>query len=175
MAKSSKERQIEDERKILAELQKNSNEKLETIAKRCGFSRQKAWRIIKQLEKSHKIWGYSTIIDNDEKGLHKFMLSLKRSNVPFDKKDFDDIAMTQLEDVWRDLGITMQHSYFINGEYDCIVIFTAKDLIDAKKFTDHLMLRYSKNTTKLQLNEILFTLREQCILNPNSMGIKEFL
>jgi len=50
MAKSSKDQIEQDEKKILTELMKNSNENIETIAKRCGFSRQKTWRFIKQLE-----------------------------------------------------------------------------------------------------------------------------
>jgi len=35
---------------ILAELQKNAKENVHTIAEHCGFSKQKAWRLIKQLE-----------------------------------------------------------------------------------------------------------------------------
>jgi len=57
MAKSSREQRDLDEKKVLAELQKNSNESIETIAKHCGFSRQKVWRTIKQLEENHMIWG----------------------------------------------------------------------------------------------------------------------
>ncbi len=64
MAKSSREQLDKDERKILAELQKNSNESIDTIAKHCGFSRQKVWRTIKQLEKNRMIWGYTAIIDD---------------------------------------------------------------------------------------------------------------
>jgi len=56
MAKNSKKQIEEDEIKVIAELQKNSNENIGTIAKKCGFSRQKAWRIIKRLEKSQHAW-----------------------------------------------------------------------------------------------------------------------
>ena len=51
MPKTSKEQIADDEKKIIRELQKNSKENIDKIAKRCGFSRQKAWRIIKRLEK----------------------------------------------------------------------------------------------------------------------------
>jgi len=50
MSKSSREQIDQDERKILSELVKNANENIDTIAKHCGFSRQKTWRMIKQLE-----------------------------------------------------------------------------------------------------------------------------
>jgi DNA-binding Lrp family transcriptional regulator len=175
MAKISKEQQNEDEMKILAELQKNAKENIDTIAKHCGFSKHKAWRMIKQLEKNKKIWGYSAIVDNEKQGLQKYILFLKRSNKPFEKKDFSDIAMTRLKHMYEDLGITMLNTYMIHGEYDCVVIFTAKDINHAKKFCDLLMQKYSGPTEKMHLSQILFTLREQNILNPDPMEIRGFL
>ena len=50
MSKSSKNKIEQDEKKLLTELTKNAKENIDTIAKSCGFSRQKAWRMMKQLE-----------------------------------------------------------------------------------------------------------------------------
>jgi DNA-binding Lrp family transcriptional regulator len=63
MSKSSREQIDKDEKKILSELVKNSNENIETIAKHCGFSRQKVWRAIKRLEEKGLIWGYTAIFN----------------------------------------------------------------------------------------------------------------
>lgn len=52
MAKRSKRQVQEEQMKILAELRKNSNERIDTIAKNCGFSKQKVSKIIKQMEKN---------------------------------------------------------------------------------------------------------------------------
>ena len=52
MAKSSKEDIIKDEHRILEKLKNNANKSINEIAKECKFSRQKVWRIIKQLEKN---------------------------------------------------------------------------------------------------------------------------
>jgi hypothetical protein len=41
MAKSSRNQIDKDEKKLLSELVKNSNENIDTIAKHCSFSRQK--------------------------------------------------------------------------------------------------------------------------------------
>jgi len=57
MSKSSKDQVEQDEKKILSELVKNSKENIDTIAKHCRFSRQKAWRMIKQLETKGLTWG----------------------------------------------------------------------------------------------------------------------
>ncbi len=68
MSKSSKDQIKQDEKKILSELVKNSKENIDTIAKHCGFSRQKAWRLIKQLEEKKLIWGYIAIFDDQKIG-----------------------------------------------------------------------------------------------------------
>ena len=47
----------EDEKKVLDALEKNGKESIDDIAKRCKFSRQKVWRIIKHFEENKTIWG----------------------------------------------------------------------------------------------------------------------
>ena len=46
MARSSIKQIANDETKIINELKKNARESIDTIADKCGFSRQKVWRII---------------------------------------------------------------------------------------------------------------------------------
>jgi DNA-binding Lrp family transcriptional regulator len=66
MAKSSV-KQIElDEKRILDELAKNANKSINDIAEKCGFSRQKVWRVIHNLEKNHTIWGYVAVVDQEK-------------------------------------------------------------------------------------------------------------
>ena len=65
MPKSSKKQIDEDEKKVIAALQKNSKESIDKIAKKCGFSRQKVWRIIKRLENNQTIWGYHAVVDDE--------------------------------------------------------------------------------------------------------------
>ena len=61
MVKTSQDQIEKDEQRILQELQKNAKESIDTIAKNCGFSRQKVWRIIKRLEQNEIVWGLSLI------------------------------------------------------------------------------------------------------------------
>jgi len=49
MAKSSSEQIEQDEIKVLNALEQHSKDSVDEIAKSCGFSRQKVWRIIKNL------------------------------------------------------------------------------------------------------------------------------
>lgn len=174
MRQSRKDHREEDEKKVLSELMKNSKENIETIAKHCGFSRQKAWRIIKQLETDQKIWGYSVALDNEKQDLEKFMLFVKRTKTQHNQNDIDEIVQNLLAAVKKDLGVTVISSYFIHGEYDWVLIFTAKDIRDAKKFSETMMLKFPGKQL-VHISQILYTVRENYIRNPNILTMKEFI
>jgi DNA-binding Lrp family transcriptional regulator len=173
MVKASRDQVVEDERKVITQLQKNCKENMDTIAKHCGLSKQKVSRIIKRMEQSHKIWGYSAIVDETQ-GLQKFILFQKRTRTLHDTKEIDELARNRMDDVKKELGITVQSTYYIHGEYDWVTIFTAKDIRIAKKFADVIMRRYP-DTQTIRISEILFTLSEQYILNPNPMEMKDYI
>jgi len=174
MGKSRKDHIEEDEKKVLSELMKNSKENIETIAKHCGFSRQKAWRIIKQLEKDQKIWGYSVALDNEKQDLEKFMLCVKRTKTEHDPDDINEIVNDLLASVKKELGVTVISSYYIHGEYDWVMIFTAKDIRDAKKFSEAMMQKFPGKQL-VHISQILYTVRENYIRNPNILAMTEFI
>lgn len=175
MSESRKEKYAKDEMKILAELEQNSKGNIDTIAKRCGFSRQKVQRTIKQLEQTHMIWGYTTIVDKQKQGLQKFILSLKRSQKILNKKSMNEIFYDRLRKVILNLGITIESSYYVHGEYDWVLIFTANDLQHAKKFSDILFEAYPDAVDKVNLSQILFIQRDHRIENPDKSKLMEFL
>jgi len=79
-------RQIDaDEEKVLIELQKNSNESIDVLAKRCGFSRQKVWKMMKKFEKDKTIWGYHAVIETERFHQKNYILLIKKSNAPASK------------------------------------------------------------------------------------------
>ena len=175
MTKYSREQLAKDEIKILAELQKNSNESIDTIAKHCRFSRQKVWKTIKQLEESQMIWGYTAVVDEQKQGLQKFILSIKRSDKTLDKKSMDEIAKDKLEKIISKMGVTIESSYYGHGEYDWILLFTANDLKQAKKFADLLLGAYPGIVAKISLFQTLFIQREHRVPNPDQEKLSEFL
>lgn len=174
MIKSSQEKIKQDEKKILSELMKNSKENIETIAKNCGFSRQKAWRLIKQLEQEQHIWGYSPVIDTRKQGLEKFMLFIHRGKMEHDQKDVTDIVKNLLSSEKKDLEITMISSYRIHGEYDWFMLFTAPDVVHAKKFSEAIMSKFPDRQA-IHISQVLFTVRENYIQNPNIEEMKDFI
>src|SRR4030042_2431196 len=112
MVKNSKEQKQEAEMKILAELMKNSNESIDTIAKHCGFSRQKVWRSIKQLEAKNLIWGYTAIFDEKKIGRTHFILMIKRTIRQPGEVTVDKIISRKIEDIVKKLGITVESSFY---------------------------------------------------------------
>jgi len=175
MSKSSRDQIGKDEKKILSELVKNSNEKIETIAKHCGFSRQKTWRFIKQIEAKGLIWGYTAIFNEEKLGLMHFILMVKRTTKQIEEKTVDKIVSRKLENIVAELGITIESSSYVHGEYDWVLTFTAKDIKQAKKFSDSLITLHPGVIEKITIMQTLMFIRKQYILNPEKRKLKEFL
>lgn len=175
MIKSSKEQMQKDAKVVLAELQKDSHKNIDLIAKSVGFSKQKVWRIIKQLEKDRLIWGYSAITDVEKQELEKYILFFKRSSIPFDKKTADEVNLNGILNDYNKLGITIETSYYIHGEFDWVIIFTAKDIIFAKKFVNLMQDRYPGFIEKIQLARVLYTPRDHYIVNPAPLKAKDII
>jgi len=174
MAKNSMKQIQEDERKILHELANNSNKSINEIAKKCGFSRQKVWRIIKGLEKNHTIWGYTTIVDKEKQDLKNYTILIKRTNTPMEKEQIDKIVKRNLERVATSIGVLIESSYYTHGMYDWMISFAAKDTKDAKKLSEALTRLYSENIKEIHLLETLFTAKKHGITNPEMEKLKYF-
>jgi len=175
MVKNSKDQIKEDERKILVELQKNSNESIDMIAKHCGFSRQKACRFIKHLEAKGLIWGYTAVFNEQKIGLNHFMLMIKRTNEKMDEKTIDKIISAKTEEIAKKFGATIESAAYVHGEYDWILTFTAENIIQAKRFSDRLIAMYPSGTKKITILQTMIFIRKHYVLNPDRKKLKEFL
>jgi DNA-binding Lrp family transcriptional regulator len=175
MAKTSKKQIILDEKKVIEQLQKNSMENLDLFAKNCGFSRQKVWRIIKNLENNKSIWGYTAIVDTDYMKKKHYVLLMKRNAQKINSKIVDILLSRDLEEVVARLGITIETSSYIHGDYDWLATFLAPDIITAKKFSELVKTAYPETFQKIDLLETLFDIKRQNILNPNAKKLREII
>jgi DNA-binding Lrp family transcriptional regulator len=171
MAKSSKEQIEQDEIKVLDVLERNSKESIDEIGKSCGFSRQKVWRIIKELEKRKIIWGYTAITDEAAKNLKHFIVLVKRNTVPFDDDVKTEIILRQIDDYPMHI-VKIENIYLTHGTSDWIFTFYAPDLISAKRFIDETFKRFSKFLQEYTLIETLLPVRKNGLKNPR---IKDFV
>ncbi|DAC72125.1 MAG TPA: Lrp/AsnC family transcriptional regulator [Thermoplasmata archaeon] len=175
MSKTSK-KQIElDEKKVINQLQKNCMENLDIFAKNCGFSRQKVWRIIKNLERDKIVWGYTAIIDNDLLKRKHYLLLMKRNAQKINQKIIDILISRDFEDVVSKLGVTIETSSYIHGEYDWMTTFLASDIVTAKKFCELVKTNYPDTFQKIELLETLFDIKRQNVFNPNSTKIRDVI
>ena len=165
----------EDEKRILAELQKNAKESIDAIAKRCKYSRQKVWRCIKRLEQNRVIWGYTAIIDEEKQNRKSYVLAIKKTTNPLDEKTVNLITSPYLYNLASKEGVIIENSFYTHGEYDWIITFTADDLRQAKKFSEILNTTYQRYISKMDFMETLFWTRKQRIFNPEAKKLKELL
>ena len=174
MPKRSKKQIENDETKILKELEKNANKSINEIAKKCGFSRQKVWRIIKRLEKNNTIWGYITIVDNEILGYGSFILLIKRTTKPISKEIVDLITKRKLEKTAEKLNVIIMCSQYLNGEYDWCIHFNARDIKHAKKFVEGFTVTYQDYVKEIKLLEEIFPIKKCGIPNPDIENLKDF-
>jgi len=175
MAKSSFKQIEKDEKKIILELQRNARGSIDKIAKRCNFSRQKVWRIMNKLEKNQKIWGYTAVADDEKTGVKRYFVLIKRTTTPLTKDLAEKIIKREVEKSAEAEGITIESSFFVHGNYDWIICFTAENIKYAKKFCGIIQNAYHGYIADLSLLENLFSIRNNNLLNPNKEGLKDFL
>ena len=166
MPKSSRKQIDADEKKVLQELQKNSKESIDKVAKKCGFSRQKVWRIIKRLEKNKTIWGYCAIVDNEKLDRKRYIMLIKRSNKPLGDTVNKIVDLT-IHTKGKDIGVDIIDSSYLHGRYDWMFIFTASDIKNAKKFSELLSIEYHHVIGEIHLLEDIFPIKKSNVINPN--------
>ncbi len=175
MPKSSKQQIEEDEHKVIDELSRNANKSINEIAKKCNFSRQKVWRIIKRLEKKNIIWGYVTLVDESKKGMKNYMILIKRTNQPLDQQILKNITGRKLGQNAKKIGITIESSFYVNGAYDWVICFSAENIKQAKKLCESLNRLYEGYIQDLQLIEIMFPIKRCGIVNPEVDKLAEYV
>ena len=174
MARRSLKQMKEDEEKIITELQRNARGSIDSIASKFKFSRQKVWRIIKRLEKTRKIWGYSAVIGEEELNKKRFIILIKRTVEPLDdaiSKIIDQI----INKMGEEINVSIECSSFLHGEYDWMFIIVAEDIKHAKRFCNLITRDYNKWVSDIHLIEDIFSVKKCGIINPKLNELKEFL
>jgi len=173
MGKTSKKQMDRDERKVLTLLEKNAKDSIDNIAKKCGFSRQKVWRIIKRLEKSKTIWGYTAITDTEHLDLQNYVILINKTSEPVEKL-VDLILSREVEKKAKEMKISISQSEYLHGVYDWLICFSATDIKHAKRFCELLNSAYQKHIKNLILIERIFSIKKFGVENPNMKRLKEF-
>ena len=172
MPKSSKKQIDEDNKKFLKILRTNSGDNIENIAKKCGFSRQKLWRIKKGREKDKTIWGYNAVVDDEKLDVTRYIILIKRSSQPLGDA-INKITNLLAEKKGREIGIDVLSIGYLHGKYDVVIVFTAENIKLAKKFSEKLIAEGANLISEVDLMEYIFLLRDGGITNPEINKFKE--
>ncbi len=162
---AKKELITEDEKRVLDELEKNGKEGIDDIAKHCGFSRQKVWRIIKSFEDNKTIWGYVGVENQDIKGLSHFILLVKRSTKPIDSNKKKSI-LGSLDPMLPE-NVKIEGVYLTHGLFDGVVTFYAPNLVTAKKLVQNISKNLDTVFIEFMLLETLIPIRKSGLQNPH--------
>ena len=174
MPKRSKKQIDEDEKKVIAELKKNSGGSIEDIAKNCGFSRQKVWRIKKRLEENRTIWGYYAVADNDKLNVKKYIILLKRTNKPFSEKTIDKLVTGEIRKVMEKLGVNIEDNLYVHGSYDWVFSITASHIKQVKNFSEVFHTMFKDHISDVQILEVVFPIEKCGFDNPNAKELREY-
>lgn len=174
MPKRSLKQIKQDEKKILSQLSKNANKSMNDIAKTLGFSRQKVWRVINNLEKNNTIWGYTAVVDEEKIDKKNYILLIKRSNKPFPQEMIKKIIKRDLSKKGKKIGTEITNSMFTHGAYDWILCFNTNDIQKAKGFVEELNKLYEGYLSEVHLIENMFTAVNNGVTNPEISKLGDF-
>ncbi|MCJ7570808.1 MAG: Lrp/AsnC family transcriptional regulator [Candidatus Thermoplasmatota archaeon] len=175
MAKNSVKQIEQDEKRILDELRKNANKSINDIAETCGFSRQKVWRVINNLEKNHTIWGYAAVVDEEKINKKSYIILMKRTNKPITQEIANHIINRELAERVKKMGIEFTNSIFTHGSFDGVICFNANDIRDAKSVVEIYNTLYEGFVSEIQLLEKMFCAVSCGVTNPDIKKFGDFL
>ena len=175
MPKNSVKQIEQDEKRILEELLKNANMSVNEIANKLGFSRQKVWKIIKNLEKDKTIWGYTAIIDDNKMGRKRFYILLKKAPVKVTDEKLNIVINRELRKIAIKNGVNLESTYFFNGSYDGQICVTAEDIINVKNFIADMEKKIGAPYFKeADILEVLVPIQMRGFNNPNLKQLKDY-
>ena len=153
MPKNSAKQIKNDEQDVIKQLIQDSRQSPHEIAKKLGFSRQKVWRIIKKLEKEKKIWGYTTVIDEEVTNTNIYF-ALGKATLP-DGKIIEKLIVNTKNENSSKYNIRVLYVFYLNGYYDWICIYSAENIREAKKYLNYIQREYSPMIENMILLENL--------------------
>ncbi len=171
MTKVSKKQMKDDRVKVLAELQKNSNERLDIIAKHCGFSRQKVWRIVKNIDADQLTWGYHAVADMEKINRKSYVPLVQWRHMPVEN-DFEDILVKRtIDKAGEGVDVVVEDDFWVGGgTIDQVFVFTAPDVAKAKQFQELFLTTYAGNIASVTMLDVVLPIKRSEFLNP---GIKQ--
>lgn len=172
MGKNMKTRLLDDnEEKVLQILKENGRASYKEVASKTGLTRHTVARIVKNLEDSGVIWGYSAITqDNLHQGRRLFIIAVKfKEDQNVWKEIVQIIERENGKGDWLlKAGLTKYcFASFVHGHFDFMVMLPADDIFEARRCVNRMGVEMGKYFEHVQIIELLAIIRRCGFLNPN--------
>ena len=125
----------------------------------------------KKTRKNNIVWGYTAIVDETIFG-HNSYFALLKAKSPFN--DVLESSIKRLEGKNAEkINIRLLGCFYVNGPYDWIILFSAENIRDAKKFCGYIQKEYGGILDRIELLENVFSLLKLGKVNPDIERYKE--
>lgn len=175
MEKKTSDGNEEDfQRRLLHRLLEDPTRSVRAIAAELRSYRQRVWRHKRALERDRVVWGYTAVIDESKLGGVMYVVLMKM--VPMDGPLAELIISRQTGSEFHRQEVRLVNVLYVNGEYDWLVMFTAKDHATARRYYDSLRVAYGDYLIdKPHIIDVNFALVREGKVNPNLGGLREFV
>ncbi len=113
-------------------------------------------------------------MDEEKIGWKLFMVLMKMK--PLTKEQVKEQIERHKQDVPGKLAVRLIDAYYINGTYDWVVIFAARDWTTARKYYDNIRKGYEKTLIeKPEMVDIIFSTIRWGKINPEIEKLYEFV
>jgi len=166
MPRSSKEEVKLSEEKILSKLKRNASLSDYALSKDLGYSRQKIWRIKKQLEQNKTIWGYTTTFNEKKRGFIQCTILIKRSSRLLSEADSDYFLKNGFSELKEKYHLDIESIVSTHGKYDWMITVHAFDIISVRNFITELQTNFNEYISDIIMLESATAIKKQWIFNP---------
>jgi DNA-binding Lrp family transcriptional regulator len=165
---------MSQESTVLESLLRDPTRSVREIAKNQGSYGQKVWREKKRLEEEDVIWGYTAVVDEAKLNQVLYVITLKLKPL---SKEMTDLIMKRVRE--RDghrRAVRLINVLYVNGEYDSVIMFSAENDFEARRYYDSLRLDYEDYLLeKPVMMEVILNLVREGKVNPNIEKLYEFI
>jgi len=144
------------------------------IARDLDTYRQKVWRTKKQLEDDNVIWGYTAVLDEKRLGHVSYIVLMKTK--PMTEGLVDTLLKRLTREEPRKQDVRLTNFFFVNGEFDLFLRFSAPDHATARRYYDTLRMLYDEYLLdKPVMIDINMCLVSEGKRNPDIESLREFI
>ena len=162
-----------DQESVLESLLEDPTLSVGEIAKKIKSYRQGVWRRKKKLESDGVIWGYTAVIDQKMLGHIMYLVLMKTKPM---SRGLAELLIDRIrKDIARRLDVRLTDLWYVNGEFDWVMRFSAPNHSTARRYYDTLRVVFEEYLLeKPVIVDVMFCLVAEGKNNPRIAELYDF-